>query len=242
MIPTKQSEQFHLPRFGGSSHRSFGQHARLRESSTVAKCERFLGELSLYRTIYEKLETKRKRDLRVQLLDVGKQVRCGTRTWARHDLDDIASWKGLPPSMLIMEKDSRDFEDNLAGALRIEDEPSRVSALCDIRGMGPILASTVSMFTWPDTYGFIDCHTYNALRFLGFEFPRKEYTSRLTINQLLMYLRIIRTLGGSKAVGSMEIAEALYALDNARMKDSWREEFKSSVSGSPTMVDAIDAF
>jgi hypothetical protein len=209
---------------------------------TASKPERFLQEFDLYRAIYEKLETKRRHDLRVRLLDIGKQVKSGSRTWVRQDLDDIASWKGLPLPMLTMQRNSRDFEGCVDGALRIEDEPSRVSAMCDIRGMGPILASTVSMFTWPETCGFMDHHTYNALRFLGFELPRKHYTSRFTIPQLLTYLRIVRSLGGSKHLSSMEIAEALYALDSARTRNNWRDSFKSSVSQYPTMVDVLDGF
>jgi len=223
-------------------HNPFTDTLRQRESFAALKSDRFLREFDLYRTIYEKLETERQRGLRVRLLDVGKQVRCGSRGWVRGDLDDMASWKGLPPPMLMMDRNSSEFEGRLESALSIEDEPSRVNALCDIRGMGPILASTVSMFTWPDTSGFIDYHTSNALRFLGYEFPRKHYTSRFTVPQLLTYLRIVRSLGGSKAVSSMEITEALYALDSARTTNKWRDSFKSSVSQSPTMVDTLDDF
>jgi hypothetical protein len=206
------------------------------ESVTDSKCEKFLKEFDIYKAIYEKLETKRRRDLRVRLLDVGKQVWCGTRTWVRQDLDDIASWKGLPPPMLMMERNSSDFEARLESTLRIEDESSRVSALCDIRGMGPIFASAVSMFTWPQTSGFMDHHTSNALRILGFYFPRKHYTSRFTIPQLLTYLRIVRSLAGSKHVNSMDIAEALYALDRARIRNNWREEPESAWNGlQPTL-------
>jgi hypothetical protein len=222
------------------SHHSFEDTPVHHEFFIASKPERFLDEFDLYQAIYEKLETGRRRDLKVRLLDIGKQVRCGTRTWVRDDLDDIASWKGIPPPMLVIERSSRDFEGCLESALRIEDESSRLGALCDIRGMGPILASTVSMFTWPETCGFIDYHTCNALRFLGFELPRKHYTSRFTIPQLLTYLGIVRSLGGSKHVSSMEIVEALYALDSARTKNKWREAFKSSVSRFPTMVDVLD--
>lgn len=205
----------------------------------ASRSERFLDEFELYQAIYEKLETKRRRDLRVRLLDVGKQVRCGNRVWVDEDLDDIASWKGLPPAMLMFERNSREFEGRLQSVLSIEDEQSRVGGLCDLQGMGPILASAVSMFTWPDTYGFMDHHTSNALRFLGFELPRKHYTSRFTIRQLLAYLRIVRSLAERKAVSSMEIAEALYALDSARTRNNWRGLFKSSLE-SPTMIDVGD--
>ena len=198
------------------------------------KTEKFLEQFNVYRDIYEKLETKRRRDLKVRLLDIGKQVRCGGRSWIRHDLEEIAAWKGLPASMLMMD-DWRDFECRLESALRIEDKSSRVSALCDIRGMGPILASTVSMFTWPDTYGFMDHHTNNALRLLGFNFPRKHYTTRFTTRQLLTYLEIVRSLGGTKRVSSMEIAEALCALDRAITRNNRREN--DALSQLLIMVD-----
>ena len=185
--------------------------------SATTKSERFLQELNFYQAIYEKLETKRRLNLTVRLLDTGKQVRYGTRTWVRQDIGDIASWKGLPARMLMMDMDASDFEGRLESALRIEDETSRVSALCDIRGMGAVLVSVVLMFTWPETCGFMDNHTCNALRYLGFNFPKKYSTSRFTVGQLLAYLRIVRRLGERKAVSSMEIAEALYALDSVSL-------------------------
>jgi hypothetical protein len=204
---------------------------------TASKSERFLQEFNLYRAIYEKLENKRRLDLMVRLLDIGKQVKCGTKTWVRQDLEDVASWKGLRPPMLMMEVNSSDFEGHLESALRIEDEPSRIGSLCNIRGMGPVLVSTVLMFTWPATYGFMDHHTCNALRYLGFEFPRKHCTSRFTVAQLLTYLRIVRTLGECKAVSAMEIAKALYALDSVRTKNNWREQFELAASRFPAKIE-----
>lgn len=195
------------------------------EFLTVSKFEKFLQEFNLYQAIYEKLETRRRLDLTVRLLDIGKQVRYGTRTWVRQDLEEIASWKGLRPPMLMTEMNSSDFEGHFERALRIEDEPSRIASLRDIRGMGPILVSTVLMFTWPETCGFMDYHTCNALRYLGFEFPRKHCTSRFTVAQLLTYLRFVRTLGECKTVSVMEVVKALYALDSVRTKNKWREQF-----------------
>lgn len=189
--------------------------------SATTKSERFLQELNFYQAKYEKVETERRLNLTVHLLNIGKQVRYGTRTWVRQDLEDIASWKGLHPRMLMMGMNTSDFEGRLESALRIEDEPSRVSALCDIRGMGAVLASVVLMFTWPETYGFMDNHTCNALRYLGFNFPKKYSTSRFTVGQLLAYLRIVRRLGERKAVSSMEIAEALYALDSVSLSSHY---------------------
>ena len=202
-------------------HSSVDDIRRQHEFLTASKSERFSQEFDLYQAIYEKLETKRRLNLTVRLLDIGRQVRNGTRTWVRHDLEDIASWKGLPPRMLMMDMNSSDFEGRLESALRIEDEPSRVSALCDIRGMGPVLASMVLMFTWPETCGFMDNHTCNALRYLGFNFPKKYSTSRFTVGQLLAYLRIVRMLREHKAVSSMEIAEALYALDSVSLSSHY---------------------
>jgi len=208
-------------------------------SFTVPESGNFLDQLDIYRSAYEKLETPRKHDLRIQLLDLGKQVRCGTRTWVRQDLDDIAHWKGLPEPMLMIQKNSQDLEDRLAHTLSIVDETSRISALCEIRGMGPILASTLSMFTWPDSCGFLDHHTSNALRFLGYEFPKKHYTSRFTVSQLLTYLRTIRSLADSKIVSPMEIAEALCALDHMRMRNNWLDS-TGIIGSSPTMIEAKD--
>jgi hypothetical protein len=198
-------------------HSGVGYTSRQHEFLPASKSERFLREFNLYQVIYEKLETKRRLDLTVHLLETGKQVRYGARTWVRQDLEDIASWKGLRPRMLMMDMNSSNFEGRLESALRIEDEPSRVGSLCDIRGIGPVLVSMVLMFTWPEAYGFMDYHTWNALRYLGFEFPRKDCTSRFTVAQLLTHLGIIRKLGEDKVVSSMEIAKALYALDSVSL-------------------------
>jgi hypothetical protein len=122
--------------------------------------------------------------------------------------------------MLMMEMNSSDLEGQLNQAIRMEDETSRIDALCNIQGMGPVLVSMVLMFTWPETCGFMDYHTCNALRELGFEFPRKHSTSRFTVPQLLTYLGIIRSLRECKAVSAMEISEALYALDSINTKSN----------------------
>jgi hypothetical protein len=160
--------------------------------SDTAKSERFLQEFDFYHAIYEELQPKRKLDLAAHLLDVGKHVRDGTRTWVRQD---IASWKGLRPPMLMMGTNASDFEGSVERALRTEDEATRIEALCKIRGMGPVLSSVVLMFTWPETCGFIDYHTCSALRHLGFRFPRKYYTSRFTVH-------VSQTVGSERSFGS----------------------------------------
>ena len=184
------------------------------EPLAASRCVRFLQEVNFYLAAYAKSETTHRRDLTTQLVNVGKEVRSGGRTWSKQDLDDIASWKGLRSRMLMTETNSSDLESRLENALRKGGESSRIHALCDIRGIGPIMASTLLMFTWPETYGFMDNRTYNSLRYLGFNFPKKYSTSRFTVNQLLAYLRAIRALKERGSVSAMEIAEALYALDS----------------------------
>jgi hypothetical protein len=206
---------------------------------TASRSERFLKEINFYLAIYAKSETELKRDLAVHLLDIGKRVRCRSRIWSREDLDDIASWKGLRPRMLMIKMNSSDFEDRLDSVVRTEDEPSRVKALCGIHGIGPVLASAVLMFTWPENFGFMDNHTCNALRYLGLNFPKKYTTSRFTVGQLLAYLRIVRTLRERKGVSSMEIAEALYALDSLNLlsHDMWHTHSKGE-DGACKRVEA----
>jgi len=184
---------------------------------TVSRSERFLQEIEFYQAIYVKSQSERQRKLTDHLLDVGELARSGAKAWSRSDLDDIASWKGLPPGMLMVKMNSSDFEARLASALKIEDEPLRVNALCGIQGIGLTLGSLVLMFTWPENYGFMDYHTCSALRSLNFEFPRKYSASRFTVPQLLTYLKIIRRMG-RKPISAMTIAEGLYVLDNLATK------------------------
>jgi len=204
-----------------------------------SRCETFLQEIEFYLTIYAKSETDLRRDIAVRLLDIGKHVRCRDRTWRREDLDAIASWKGLRPRMLMIEMNAADFEVSLESAVRADDEASRVKALCGIHGIGPVLASAVLMFTWPEKFGFMDNHTCNALRYLGFSFPKKYTTSRFTVGQLLTYLRVVRALGERKPVSSMEIAEALYALDSSDLLSNAAKDPTTTITNPTIKIQAI---
>jgi len=196
--------------------------------------DRFLREFDSYYAVYELLETKRKFDLTMRLLDIGRQVREGNRSWVMSDLEDIARWKGLQPPMLVIKKSAPDIDRLLQGAFGIENEEARIGALCTIQGIGPVLASTILMFTWPENCGFMDYHTWNSLRCLSFDLSKKHCTSRFTVPQLSAYLRIIRLLGENKRRFTMDVVKALYALDNTKIRKKWKEQLDAVNGRLPT--------
>jgi hypothetical protein len=195
--------------------------------SSLVNLEEFLRNFDIYRIVCQKMETVEKSAVAVHLLDIGRKVACGTRFWTRQDLDCVARWKGLRPAMLAIKRSELEIEALLAGALRVDDEETRIKRLCKIRGIGFVFASAVLMFTWPETYGFIDYSTCNALNYLGFEFPKKYCGSKFTVSQLSTYFRLVRRLARDRGTSAMEMAKALQALENKRTKTTWQRQFEA---------------
>jgi hypothetical protein len=183
--------------------------------------EDLLWDFDTYRALYEQLETRKRGSLAPHLLHIGKEVNQGSRSWTKPDLEDIARWKRMHRLIPRIEN-APDIEEGLEHAFKIQDEQARIEALCSIPGVGPVLASAILMFTSPETYGLLDCHAWNALRFLGFQLPEKRVSSgSFTIPELLEFLTIIRRLAKKMTTTPSEVHKALYALEKVRTDKRW---------------------
>jgi len=195
-----------------------------RHSLAADTMEDFLWDFDTYRALYEQLETRKRRPLASHLQDVGKEVNQGIRSWTKSDLKDIVRWKRVQRLIPRIEN-APDIEEGLEHAFRIQDEQARIEALCRIPGVGPVLASAILTFTSPEIYGLLDCHAWNALRFLGFQLPEKHASSgTFTIPELLAFLRIIRKLAKKKTTTPSEVHKALYALEKVRTNKRWSRQ------------------
>jgi hypothetical protein len=184
----------------------------------------FLGGFDTYRAVYEQLETRKRRPLAPHLLDIGKRVNQSIRSCTKSDLKNIVRLKRMHRLIPKIEN-APNIEERLEHALRIQDEQARIEALCRIPGIGPVLASAILTFTSPETYGLLDCHAWNALRFLGFHLPKKDASSgTFTISELLEFLRIIRKLAKEKTTTPSEVHKALHALDRVRTNKRWNRQ------------------
>jgi len=188
----------------------------------------FIRDFSVYRAIYDELEATKEPCLVLRLLDVGKQVKGGTRSWTTSDLQDIIRWKRLQPLMPRIQNGTSDIEERLENASRIRDEEAAVEALCNIRGIGPALASILLTLTFPEKYAPLDCHTWNALSHLGFDLQKRPNSGgSFTVSELARYLRIIRKLARDTSSTPWEAAKALYALDKVKTRTKWQNKFHS---------------
>jgi len=186
--------------------------------------EDFLWDFDTYRTLYEQLETRKRHPLASHLQDVRKEVNQGIRSWTKSDLEDIVRWKRVQRLIPRIEN-APDIEEGLEHAFGIQDEQARIEALCRIPGVGPVLASAILTFTSPEIYGLLDCHAWNALRFLGFQLKEKRASSgAFTIPELLAFLRIIRKLAKKKTTTPSEVHKALYALEKVRTNKRWSRQ------------------
>jgi len=198
--------------------------AKRSRSLAADPMEDFLWDFDTYRALYEQLETRKRGPLAPHLLDVGKEVNQGIRSWTKSDLKDIVRWKRMHRLIPRIEN-APDIEEDLEHAFRIQDEQARIEALCRIPGVGPVLASAILMFTSPEIYGLLDCHAWNALRLLGFQLPEKHASSgTFTIRELLAFLGIIRKLGKKKGTTPSEVHKALYALEKVRTNGRWSRQ------------------
>jgi len=176
-----------------------------------------------------------------RLFAVGRAIRQGGRSWTKSDVKDIVCWRRVHRLIPRIEN-APDIEERLENAFRIQDERVRIEVLCRIPGLGPVLASAILTFASPETYGVLDCHAWNALRFLGFHLPRKDASSgNFTIPELLVFLRIVRKLAKEKTTTPSEVCMALHALDRVRTNKRWKLQKRKVqlgvVNSSPRFSD-----
>lgn len=196
----------------------------------------FSEEFVLLRTLYDKMGGMEEASEVLGLLELGKQVRQGTREWTKDDLESIVRWKHMEALMSKIEREAN-LGLRLAQAFRVRDEESRTEALCRIPGIGPVLASVLLTLTFPDKYAPLDNRTWSALSSLGFELRKRPYSGGgYTIPELLRYLRLMKALAKIARATPWEAAKALYALDQVKTRTKWKREFDSLKSSPPVLA------
>ena len=179
--------------------------------------EEFMQNLSEYSAIYTQLDHDP--TLTNHLCHIGRQVRNRERRWTKLDLIDVIKWKRLHPLRKRITQSAPELEQRLNEALATDDGEDRVEALCGMQGFGPVLASAILTLTWPERYGFMDYHSWTALRELGFDVSERQFSGGgFTISECLRFLTIIRQLAGQVGSSPAQIADALCAYDNVRRK------------------------
>lgn len=179
--------------------------------------EEFLQNLSEYSAIYMQLDHDPA--LTNHLCRVGRQVRNGERLWTKLDLIDVIRWKRLHPLSKRITQSAPELEQRLNEALTTGDGEDSVEALCGMQGFGPVLASAILTLTWPETYGFLDYHSWTALRALGFDVSDRQFNGGgYTIREYLHFLTIIRRLSDQVPSTPAKVADALYAFAKVRRR------------------------
>jgi hypothetical protein len=188
-----------------------------RSDSESFVLDEFLRNFSDYSAQY--LQMDRAPLLTDNLYQIGRQVREGERSWTKHDLLDIIAWKRLYALRKWITEDKRELELHLNENLKIEDDDERIDSLCSGSGFGPVLASAILTLTWPEEYGFLDYHSWKALRSLGFDLTGRPFSGGgYSIPEYLHFLAIIRRLSDQVPSFPAKVADALYAFDNVRRK------------------------
>jgi hypothetical protein len=196
----------------------------MRTPTAFSYAQEFLRNFETYLAVYEKLETTKDVKIGNRLFAIGREIRQGTRSWTKSDLEVVVRWKHLERLMPRIER-VRDIEERLELAFKIQEEHTRIGALWAIPGIGPVLASVMLTLTWPETCGVLDYHAWNALSSLGFDLPKKENDgSTFRIAEFLRYLRIIRKLARDSTANPNEVYKALYTLDKAETNENWKKQ------------------
>jgi hypothetical protein len=197
----------------------------LTEATDLSALERFLNDFDLYLTVYERIEGRDESKLTERLLDVGRGVRQGTRSWTKSDLVGIVRWKRLYRHMPRIEKNPEsEVDERLRFAFMTEEERLRIEILFLISGVGAALASAILMFTFPERFGVFDFHAYNALKHLRYWRPKKK-PGDFRARELLDYFDVLRSLAESKRTTAREADKALYSSDKVKTDKRWKDIF-----------------
>jgi len=130
----------------------------------------------------------------------------------------IIAWKRLHALRKWITENERELERHLNKILKVEDDEGRIESLCSGSGFGPVLASAILTLTWPEEYGFLDYHSWKALRSLGFDLTRRQFNGgSFSIQEYLRFLEITRWLSKQVDSSLARVADALYAFDYRKL-------------------------
>jgi hypothetical protein len=156
----------------------------------------------------------------------GRQPDQKIKSWTKRELEDLLRSKHLHHFFGKIDG-TPNLEKRLVRALRIQQEKARIETLCDIPGIGPVLASVMLESMYPEMYGTLNYHTWNALRLLSFDLPKKRAScgDSFTVHELTRYLEIVRMLARERETTPAQMGSALYAYSKALTDNRWKRQF-----------------
>ena len=221
------------PRVGCGFHRTSGVEAMLACSSS-SSIDEFLRDFHIYCAVYCRLETVDENTDSDDTSILARKPDLETPSWAKVDLENLLQKKRLHHFFPKIDA-SPELQKHLLSAFGIQEEKAKIEALCEIRGIGPALASVVLESVSPEVYGALNSHAWNALRLLSFDLPGKRASQdSFTIRELLRYLEIVRRLAREMDTTPAQMARALYAYDKALTDNRWKRQFTLAFKHSAT--------
>jgi hypothetical protein len=185
----------------------------------------FLENFNIYCTLYLRLMTTDKSAVHSEAFSGGKQPNKRVASWTKRDLEDLLRSKRLHQFFPKIDG-TRNLEKDLTHAFRIQQEKARIESLCEIPGIGPVLASVLLESMYPEMYGALNSRAWNALRLLSFNLPRKRVNcDGFAVHELLRYLEIIRKLAKEMGTTPEQMEKALYAYDKTVADKRWKRQF-----------------
>jgi hypothetical protein len=157
--------------------------------------DEFLENFHIYRALYRRLVAIDESVVHSEAFSVGKEPNQGIKSWTKRELEDLFRSKHLHHFFAKIDG-TPNLEKHLTNAFRIQEEKARIEAICEIPGIGPVLASVMLESMSPEVYGALNYHAWNALRLLSFNLSKKRASCRdsFTVHELLKYLEIVRML------------------------------------------------
>jgi hypothetical protein len=202
----------------------------------------FLSEFQVYRALFDKLDSPTASSRTSRLLNIGREVRLGSRMWTKSHLELIAHWKQLHPLMLRIEMSDREVEGRLREAYSIREEDTRIDFMCRTPGIGPVLASLILTLTYPENYAPLELHAWNALADLGFNVTRKENSGGgFTPAEFSRYLEIVRNLANEANTTPWEISKGLHAINKVKTTKKWRMQLDHLTSSQSQLPPSSPA-
>lgn len=185
----------------------------------------FLENFNTYCTLYQRLNNTDETAVHSEAFFRGTPSGQKIKSWTKPELEDLLQSKHLHHFFGKIDG-TPNLEKRLVRALGIHQENGRIETLCDIPGIGPVLASVLLESMYPETYGALNYHTWNALRLLKFDLAKKRACcgDSFTVRELLKYLQIIRMLARQTGTTPAQMATALYAYDRALTDDKWKRQ------------------
>jgi hypothetical protein len=163
------------------------------------------------------------------------------RSWTKAELENLLQKKRLHHFLPKIDG-SPNLQKHLVYAFKVQEEKTRIEALCEIPGIGPALASVILESMYPETYGALNYHAWNALRLLSFNLPKKRAShDSFTVHELIRYLEIIRRLARERGTTAAQVGKALYAYDKAMTDKRWKRQFTLTLRRFITPVLSSDA-